>query len=119
MINSQTFHNAEMNEAIHRNLKEKTLQRNTNKQRCQCKDFLWETLYLFKTTKSTQRQNTCVLLQEITFSKEASMFNAGADLDQVKIVNSQGKIFKYLSKSGNIFKNRDKIGKFRIFYKVN
>ena len=27
----------------------------------------------------------------------------GADLDQVKIVNSQGKNFKYLPKSGNIF----------------
>ena len=43
---------------------------------------------------------------------------AGADLDQVKIVNSQGKNFKYLSKSGNIFENRNKIGKFRIFLKV-
>ena len=26
-----------------------------------------------------------------------------ADLDQVKIVNSQGKNFKYLPKSGNLF----------------
>ena len=35
---------------------------------------------------------------------------------QLKIVNSQGKNFKYLPKSGNIFKkNRNKIGKFRIF----
>ena len=44
--------------------------------------------------------------------------NTRADLNQVKIVNSQGKNFKYLSKSGNIFENRNKIRKFRIFRKV-
>ena len=42
----------------------------------------------------------------------------GTDLDKVKLVNSQGKSFKYFRKSGNIFKNRNKIEKFWIFHKV-
>ena len=43
---------------------------------------------------------------------------SGADLDEMNIMNSQGKNFKYFPKSGNIFENRNKIGKFRIFHKV-
>ena len=35
---------------------------------------------------------------------------SGADLDQVKIVNSQGKNFKHFPKLGDYFKNRNKSG---------
>ena len=35
-----------------------------------------------------------------------------ADLGQAKIVNSQGKTFKYLPKSGNIFENQNKTGEY-------
>ena len=59
------------------------------------------------------------LLKNRSLRISASLFGySRADLDQLKIVNSQGKNFKYLPKPGNILENQNKIGKFRIFHKV-